>query len=73
VRQNRTLTAARRFVRDLSERRKPAHILARRGLALWRDEPGVIADAQAHGARCVHPREAERELEALPSSGATAR
>ena len=73
VRQNRTLTAARRFVRDLSERRKPARILARRGLALWRDEPRVIADAQAHGARCLHPREAERELGALPHSGATAR
>lgn len=68
VRQNRTLTALRRFVRDLSERRKPPHILVRRGIALWRDEPHVVAEAQAHGARCVHPRDAETELGALPSA-----
>jgi uridine kinase len=65
VRQNRTLTAVRRFVRDLSERRKPPHILLRRGVALWRDEPGVVAQAEADGARCVHPRDAETELGAL--------
>ncbi|KRB42848.1 uridine kinase [Terrabacter sp. Root181] len=68
VRQNRTLTALRRFVRDLSERRKPPHILVRRGIALWCDEPHVVAEAQAHGARCVHPRDAETELGALPSA-----
>jgi uridine kinase len=72
VRQNRTLTALRRFVRDLSERRKPPHILVRRGLALWRDEPRVVAEARAHGARCVHPREAEPELGALHGSGTSA-
>ncbi|MER7073787.1 AAA family ATPase [Terrabacter sp. NPDC000476] len=71
VRQNRTLTAVRRFVRDLSERRKPPHILLRRGLALWRDEPHVIAEARAHGARCIHPRDAERELETLVRPAAT--
>ncbi|MFC3807438.1 uridine kinase [Terrabacter sp. MAHUQ-38] len=65
VRQNRTLTAVRRFVRDLSERRKPPHILLRRGVALWRDEPEVVAQAEADGARCVHPRDAETELGAL--------
>ena len=65
VRQNRTLTAARRFVRDLAERRKPPHILLRRGFALWRDEPRVIDEARADGARCLHPREAEAELGAL--------
>ncbi|MGO4600094.1 uridine kinase family protein [Terrabacter sp. 2RAF25] len=70
VRQNRTLTALRRFVRDLSERRKPPHILLRRGLTLWRDEPSVIARARADGARCVHPREAEAELGALLGAGA---
>ena len=71
VRQNRTLTALRRFVRDLSERRKPPHILVRRGIALWRDEPGIIARAEADGARCVHPRAAETELGSL--LGAVAR
>lgn len=69
VRQNRTLTALRRFVRDLSERRKPPHILVRRGLALWRDEPRVVGQARADGARCLHPREAESELGALLGVG----
>jgi uridine kinase len=69
VRQNRTLTALRRFVRDLSERRKPPHILVRRGLALWRDEPTVISQALRDGARCVHPREAEAEILALQGGG----
>jgi len=73
VRQNRFLTAARRFVRDLSERRKPPHILVRRGLVLLRDEPRVIAEAQAHGARCIHPRRAESELSALTSGPAEGR
>jgi uridine kinase len=69
VRQNRTLTALRRLVRDLSERRKPPHILVRRGLALWRDEPRVVGQARADGARCLHPREAESELGALLGVG----
>jgi uridine kinase len=68
VRQNRFLTALRRFARDLAERRKPPHILVRRGLALLRDEPRVIAEAQAHGARCIHPRQAESELSGLPAT-----
>ncbi len=72
VRQNRTLTAVRRLVRDLAERRKPPHILLRRGLALWRDEPRVVAQAQAHGARCIAPHAAESELGRLAAPGATA-
>jgi uridine kinase len=71
VRQNRTVTALRRFLRDLAERRKPPHILVRRGLALWRDEPRVVAEAEAHGARCIAPREAESELGRLAAPGAT--
>ena len=69
MRQNRFLTALRRFTRDLAERRKPPHILVRRGLALLRDEPRVVAEAQAHGARCIHPRQAESELAGLPAGG----
>ena len=65
IRQNRTVTALRRFVRDVSERRKPPHILLRRGLALWHDEPRVIAEAEADGARCLRPREAEAQLDGL--------
>ncbi|MEO7754433.1 MAG: AAA family ATPase [Terracoccus sp.] len=68
VRQNRSLTAVRRFARDLAERRKPPHILLRRGLALWRAEPDVVAEATALGARATHPRAAESELSALTRS-----
>lgn len=69
VRQNRTLTAVRRLARDLAERRKPPHILLRRGFALWRDEPRVVREAQAHGARCLHPREADDVLGPLTRTG----
>ncbi len=65
VRQNRYVTAVRRFVRDLAERRKPPHILVRRGWSLLRDEPGVVAAASAQGARPTTPQEAERALEPL--------
>ncbi|WP_051511010.1 uridine kinase family protein [Intrasporangium oryzae] len=67
VRQNRYVTAARRFARDLAERRKPPHILVRRGLALLRDEPHVVAAASAQGARPITPREAESALATLVS------
>ena len=62
VRRNRWVTFVLRLVRDLSERRKPPHILIRRGLALLREEPQVIAEAEQHGARCLTPHEAEAEL-----------
>jgi uridine kinase len=62
VRRSRWLTFLLRLTRDLSERRKPPHILVRRGLALLRAEPDIIAEAEAQGARCVTPREAEAQL-----------
>ncbi len=65
VRQNRYVTAFRRFVRDLAERRKPPHILVRRGWSLLREEPDVVAAASAQGARPATPREAERDLAPL--------
>ncbi|WP_323099232.1 AAA family ATPase [Intrasporangium sp. YIM S08009] len=69
VRQNRYVTALRRFLRDLAERRKPPHILVRRGMALLRDEPHVVAEAQSLGARCITPHEAEAELTHLVRAG----
>ncbi|MDN5766774.1 MAG: uridine kinase [Humibacillus sp.] len=65
VRQNRYVTAVRRFVRDLVEHRKPPRILMRRGWSLLREEPGVVAAASAQGARPTTPREAERDLAPL--------
>ncbi|WP_295696196.1 AAA family ATPase [Lapillicoccus sp.] len=62
VRHHRWLTFVLRLVRDLSERRKAPHILLRRGLALCRDEPRVIARMGRLGARCATPREATSAL-----------
>lgn len=66
---NRWVTFARRLIRDLAEGRKPPHILLRRGWALLRKEPQIIADAEAHGARAIHPRAAETYLTGLVRAG----
>lgn len=62
VRRNRWATFGLRLARDLSEHRKPPHILLRRGLALLRDEPRVVAEAKSLGTRPVTPRRALTEL-----------
>ena len=49
----RSLTLLLRFVRDLSERRKPPWVLVRRGLARWRAEPEIRRHALALGCRPV--------------------
>ncbi|MEV0458805.1 ATP-binding protein [Catellatospora methionotrophica] len=38
----RTVTFARRLVRDLAEHRKPPMVLVRRGLRLWREDASVL-------------------------------
>ena len=63
VRHNRWLTFWRRFLRDLSERRKPPLVLWRRGLMLCRQEPGIIGRQEMLGARACSPREAEKVLD----------
>jgi uridine kinase len=40
--RRRGITFVRRLARDLAEHRKPAALLVRRGLALWRAEPAVL-------------------------------
>lgn len=47
----RTLTLLFRFVRDLSEHRKPPWVLVRRGLARWRAEPEIRRHALELGCR----------------------
>ncbi|MEO7132204.1 MAG: uridine kinase [Dermatophilaceae bacterium] len=66
--RNRWTTFTLRLTRDLSERRKPPHILLRRGIALLRDEPTIVGDAVALGARTASPKQAEQELASLISS-----
>lgn len=55
------VTFFRRLTRDLAERRKPPLTLWRRGHALRRAEPGIVAAQQALGAVPVRARIAERQ------------
>lgn len=49
----RTQNLVFRFLRDVSEHRKPIRVLIRRGLALWRAEPAIRRHALARGCRPV--------------------
>ena len=62
VRHPRWVTFGRRLVRDLAERRKPPLVLLRRGMALTRAEPEVVARMEHLGATCASPAEVERRL-----------
>ncbi|WP_028659580.1 ATP-binding protein [Nocardioides insulae] len=55
VTQRPLVTFGRRLVRDLRERRKPPLVLVRRGLALMRAQPRVVADAASAGCTPVTP------------------
>ena len=56
------VTFVRRLARDLKERRKPPLVLVRRGLALMRAEPQVIARQTELGARPARAVDVERDL-----------
>jgi uridine kinase len=66
VRHPRWVTFVRRLVRDLAERRKPPLVLVRRGLALTRSEPELVARMERLGATCASPVEVERRLSREP-------
>jgi uridine kinase len=59
------VTFARRLARDLKERRKPPTTLMRRGWALMRAEPRIVARPIALGAAPCTPAQAERRIRAL--------
>jgi uridine kinase len=65
VHHHRVVTFARRLLRDLSERRKPPWTLVRRGLALMRDEPAVVARQERLGAVSARAADLEPLLSAL--------
>lgn len=69
----RLLTFWRRLTRDLRERRKPPLVLVRRGWALMRAQPAVVAHAQAHGCRRATSDQAWHELQPLLADDAVAR
>lgn len=56
VTQSPTVTFWRRLTRDLREHRKPPNVLVKRGLALMRAQPQVVADAVAKGCTAVYPK-----------------
>lgn len=71
VTQSPTLTFWRRLTRDLEERRKPPLVLVRRGLALMRAQPRVVAGCVRRGCTVARPTEAYddiRRLLAAPAS-----
>lgn len=62
VRHHRVITFWRRLSRDLRERRKPPHVLVRRGLRLFLAEPSVVAHAVALGCTPLTAEQAYRRL-----------
>lgn len=65
VHHHRFVTFVWRLLRDLSERRKPPWTLLRRGLALMRDEPRVVARQERLGATSARAKDLEPLLSAL--------
>ncbi|MGW7684307.1 uridine kinase family protein [Kribbella sp. NPDC054772] len=71
VRHHRLVTFARRFQRDLRERRKPPLTLLRRGLLLLRDDPQVVRRCVEAGCTPMHPKAARRAIETLLTRSAS--
>lgn len=65
VTQHPALTFVRRLTRDLREHRKPPGVLVRRGLHLLREQRKVVAHAEAHGCRVLHPDEAYAAIQRI--------
>ena len=65
VRNHPVKTFWRRLTRDLRERRKPPHVLLKRGWLLMRQEPQVVAHAVALGCEPMTSDEAYAQVTAL--------
>ncbi|MEV4413008.1 ATP-binding protein [Catellatospora sp. NPDC049609] len=65
LRRPRTVTFARRLVRDLAEHRKPPMVLVRRGLRLWREDPLVLGRQSALGCRPTSAAALQRRARTL--------
>ncbi|MFC5997147.1 uridine kinase [Quadrisphaera sp. GCM10027208] len=70
--QRPALTFWRRLGRDLAESRKPPWTLLRRGLALMRDEPRLVAHWASLGCRRLSPPAAEAHIHALRAQASAA-
>jgi uridine kinase len=65
VRNRPVVTFWRRLTRDLRERRKPPHVLVRRGWLLMRQEPRIVAHAVALGCEPMTSDEAYDRIRSL--------
>jgi uridine kinase len=65
VRNHPVVTFWRRLTRDLRERRKPPHVLLRRGWLLMRQEPRIVAHAVTLGCEPMTPDEAYDRVRSL--------
>jgi uridine kinase len=64
------VTFWRRLVRDLRESRKAPWLLIRRGLALWRQEPRIVAGHVALGAEPVQAADTLHRLQSIVTAQA---
>jgi uridine kinase len=65
VRHHRLVSFVRRLQRDIREQRKPAWVLVRRGLLLFRDEPRVVRRCLDAGCEPLTPATARRRIAEL--------
>jgi uridine kinase len=62
VKRNRTMTFARRLVRDLAEHRKPPAVLIARGIRLWREDRSILSRQVEQGCKPMNSREIRAAL-----------
>jgi uridine kinase len=65
VHNPRLITFWRRLVRDLRERRKPAWVLVRRGVALLRQDLDVVNRARRAGCTVLTSEQAYQQISGL--------
>jgi uridine kinase len=71
LKRPRTITFARRLVRDLAEHRKAPSVLMRRGLRLWREDPAVVKRALLLGCRPMAARQIYSRVRKLRAASRT--
>ncbi|GAA5193214.1 hypothetical protein GCM10023322_54720 [Rugosimonospora acidiphila] len=65
--RSRATTFVRRLTRDLAEHRKPARVLIRRGIALYRADREVLARQVALGCVPANGRQIRRAVSSMPA------
>jgi uridine kinase len=67
LRRPRAFTFARRLARDLTEHRKPATVLIRRGMALYRTDREVLARQVSLGCVSANGRQIRQAISRMPA------